>query len=263
MTHPCSKVRLPTLPSTADTIKFFTPEQTIAFLTYIEEPYTVKVQGHERTDDTGKKYTVGDYDLHKQIPEQLIILFNLAVYGGFRKGELLALKYSDFENCSVGISKSVTVQDGKQICKIPKARSSAHNVSLPKGLIDRIAQLYETRKPDKAIRGSEWKGAEWLFITSTGDIMNYSTPYQALQDAIHRYNHGKPESEQLPLIPFHGLRHTSATLSISSNQDIATVSRRLGHAHTSVTLDIYTHALPKSDRNASEALEGLLENTPK
>lgn len=87
-----------------------------------------------------------------------------------------------------------------------------------------------------------------------------STPYQALQDAIHRYNQGKAESEQLPLIPFHGLRHTSATLLISSNQDIATVSRRLGHAHTSVTLDIYTHALPKSDRNASEALEGILEN---
>ena len=113
--NPCSKVRLPSLPSTADTIKFFTPEQTIAFLKYIEEPYTVKVQGHERTDDTGKKYTVGDYDLHKQVPEQLIILFNLAVYGGFRKGELLALEFSDFDfvNCSVSISKSVTVQDGK------------------------------------------------------------------------------------------------------------------------------------------------------
>lgn len=260
--NPCSKVRLPTLPSTADTIKFFTPEQTIAFLKYIEEPYTVKVQGHERTDDTGKKYTVGDYDLHKQIPEQLIILFNLAVYGGFRKGELLALKFSDFDfvNCSVSISKSVTVHDGKQICKSPKTRSSVRNVSLPKVLIDRIAQLYKTRKTDKAIWGSEWKGDEWLFITNTGDMMNYSTPYQALQDAIHRYNQGKAESEQLPLIPFHGLRHTSATLLISSNQDIATVSRRLGHAHTSVTLDIYTHALPKSDRNASEALEGILEN---
>ena len=225
--------------------------------------YTVKVQGHERTDDTGKTYTVGDYDLHKQISEQLIILFNLAIYGGFRKGELLALKFSDFDfmNCSVNISKSVTVHDGKQICKSPKTKSSVRNVSLPNVLIDRITQLYQTRKTDKAIWGSEWKGDEWLFITSTGDMMNYSTPYQALQDAIYRYNQGKEESEQLPRIPFHGLSHTSATLLISTNQDIATVSHRLGHAHTSVTLDTYTHALRKSDRNASEALEDLLETS--
>ena len=61
------------------------------------------------------------------------------------------------------------------------------------------------------------------------------------------------------MIPFHGLRHTSATLLISANQDIATVSKRLGHAHTSVTLDIYTHALEKNDHSAADALESLLK----
>ncbi|MBO4914780.1 MAG: tyrosine-type recombinase/integrase [Oscillospiraceae bacterium] len=89
-------------------------------------------------------------------------------------------------------------------------------------------------------------------------MMNYSTPYEALQDAIARYNEGKPEGERLPVIPFHGLRHTSATLLISAHQDIATVSKRLGHAHASVTLDIYTHALEKNDRGAVDALENLL-----
>ncbi len=38
-------------------------------------------------------------------------------------------------------------------------------------------------------------------------MMNYSTPYQALQDTIVRYNNGKPTDQQLPRIPFHGLRH--------------------------------------------------------
>ena len=90
-------------------------------------------------------------------------------------------------------------------------------------------------------------------------MMNYSTPYEALQDAINRYNEGKPKGERLPMIPFHGLRHTSATLLISANQDIAMVSKRLGHAHTSVTLDIYTHALEKNDRSAADALENLLK----
>lgn len=61
------------------------------------------------------------------------------------------------------------------------------------------------------------------------------------------------------MIPFHGLRDTSATLLISANQDIATVAKRLGHAHASVTLDIYTHALEKNDRGASDALENMLK----
>lgn len=51
--NPCDKVRLQ-VEDYAERIKFFTPEQTVLFLEYIEKPYTVKVGGHERTDDTGK-----------------------------------------------------------------------------------------------------------------------------------------------------------------------------------------------------------------
>ena len=53
-------------------------------------------------------------------------------------------------------------------------------------------------------------------------MMNYSTPYQALKDAISRYNDGQDIPDQLPDIPFHGLRHASATLLISTKQDVAT-----------------------------------------
>lgn len=258
--NPCSKVRLPPLPNTAEQIKFFTPEQTITFLEYIEKPYLVKVEGHQRVDDTGKPYSVNDYEIQKEIPEQIRILFNLAVYGGFRKGELLALKFSDidFDACSIRITKSATTQDGKQVCKSPKTKNSMRSVSVPAPLIDRIRRLREDRREYQTYFGSEWHGDDWLFITHNGSMMNYSTPYQALQDAITRYNAGKEEKDQLPKIPFHGLRHTSATLLISMKQDIATVSKRLGHAHTSVTLDIYTHALEENDRTASDALESLL-----
>lgn len=89
-------------------------------------------------------------------------------------------------------------------------------------------------------------------------MMSYSTPYEAFQDAIRRYNDGRAPEQQLPLIPFHGLRHTSATLLIASRQDVKTVSSRLGHAQTSTTMNIYAHALQESDRKAADALENLL-----
>ena len=38
-------------------------------------------------------------------------------------------------------------------------------------------------------------------------MMSYSTPYATFQDAIDRYNAGKEPADQLPHIPFHGLRH--------------------------------------------------------
>lgn len=83
--NPCDKVRVQA-ESTADKLKFFTPEQAAAFLQYIEQPYTVRVGGHTRIDDTGTPYTVGDYEITKNMQEQIKLLFNLAIYTGLRKG---------------------------------------------------------------------------------------------------------------------------------------------------------------------------------
>ena len=106
----------------ADKVEFFTPEQASLFLDYIEKPYKVKTKGHSRTDDTGIGYSVGDYERTKEIPEQIRVLFNLAIYGGLRKGELLALEWSDidFDNDTVTVSKTVSVVAGEQITKEPK-----------------------------------------------------------------------------------------------------------------------------------------------
>lgn len=82
--------------------------------------------------------------------------------------------------------------------------------------------------------------------------------YSAFEDTIARYNATHKEADQLPYIPFHGLRHTSATLLIASKQDVRTVSSRLGHAQASTTMNIYAHALKETDKKAAEALEDML-----
>jgi len=261
--NPCDKVRLQAMDMT-ETVKFFTPEQTAVFLSYIEKPYTVHISGHKRVDDTGQPYTVGDYTVTKTIPEQIRILFNLAIYTGLRKGELLALQWEDI-NCHddlVQVRKSVTMVGGRPVCKAPKTKTSTRTVSIPHFLSERLEQLHESQDDFKAKVGDYWQGDNWVFTQDNGRMMNYSTPYQALQDTINRYNKGRPVDEQLPLIPFHGLRHTSATLLIASQQDVKTVSTRLGHAQTSTTMNIYAHALKESDRKAADALENMLAEPP-
>lgn len=244
----------------ADKIEFFTPEQAATFLDFIEQPYKVKTKGHKRTDDTGKNYTVGNYERTMEVPEQLRILFNLAIYAGLRKGELLALEWSDidFDNDTVTVSKAVSVVAGQQITKEPKTKTSRRTVSIPHSLTLRIKALKVERTKYRLSVGTYWQGAEWLFIQDNGKQMSYSTPYSAFQDTIARYNADKRADNQLPAIPFHGLRHTSATLLIASKQDVRTVSSRLGHAQASTTMNIYAHALKETDRKAVNALENML-----
>ncbi len=62
----------------------------------------------------------------------------------------------------------------------------------------------------------------------------------------------------MPCLGFHSLRHTSATLLISNNTDIKTVSNRLGHAQTSTTMNIYVHGLQNIDRKASNMFDILI-----
>ena len=257
--NPLDKVR-PTAEDTAEKLKFFTPEQAATFLDYIEKPYTVKTKGHKRIDDTGREYTVGNYESKKEIPEQIRVLFILAIYGGLRKGELLALEWSDidFDNDTVTVLKAVSVVAGEQITKAPKTKNSRRVVSIPHFLAQRLKALKSARIKYRWELGDYWQGAEWVFIQDNGKQMSYSTPYSAFQDTIDRYNAGKPVADHLPAIPFHGLRHTSATLLIAGKQDVRTVSSRLGHAQASTTMNIYAHALQETDRKAATALENML-----
>lgn len=242
----------------AEKIKFFTPGQTATFLAYLDQPQTVKVKGHKRKDDTGKDYTVGDYEITKEVPEQYRVLYNLAVYTGLRKGELLALEWSDidFENNTVKVSKACSVVAGEQVTKCPKTKTSNRTVSIPSFLTRRLRALKISRMAYRLSLGDYWQGADWLFIQDNGKQMNYSTPYQTMVKILKRYNDS--HEDQLPMIPFHGLRHTSATLLIAAKQDVRSVSSRLGHAQTSTTMNIYAHALQEADQRAANALETML-----
>jgi len=58
-------------------------------------------------------------------------------------------------------------------------------------------------------------------------------------------------------VRLHDLRHTQASLLIEAGEDIVTVSRRLGHARVSTTLDIYSHLMPGKDRAAAGVIGGV------
>lgn len=257
--NPCEKVRVKA-EDAANKVKFFTPEQTNVFLDYISKPFTVKISGHGRTDDTGKPYKVKDYTTTKEIPLQLQVMFTLAIYTGLRNGELLALTWDDidFENGTIAVTKAATVVDGVQMTKEPKTKKSYRLVSIPESMTATLKKLRNEQTRYRLQVGSFWQGENWVFTQANGKMMSYSTPSASLRDIIRRYNADKEDADKLPVISIHALRHTSATLLIAAHTDAKTVSARLGHAETSTTLNIYAHSLMEADKVAADKLEEII-----
>jgi integrase len=63
----------------------------------------------------------------------------------------------------------------------------------------------------------------------------------------------------LPQITIQSLRHTNITLLLAAGLLLKTVSYRAGHAQTSTTANIYSHAIRTADEKAAEVLEGVIK----
>ena len=264
--NPCSRIELPRREIDTE-LHYFTEEQAKTFLNVaLTMDYSETIKGHDRIDDTGKPYTVGTYNVNRNIPFQFRPLYALAIYGGFRRGEIAALtgRDIDFKSRTVTISKAAAVRKGGAIIKEPKTAKGNRTVTLPRACFDLLRQW---RKQELEIRlklGTAWKGAEsfedtFIFIQSDGKMIDLNTIGQRFKSVLKRYNaRQKREEDKLPDIRLHDLRHTSATLLIGAGCDIETVSHRLGHSKASVTLDIYAHPLPENDKKASDILEKAL-----
>ncbi|MBQ0000821.1 MAG: site-specific integrase [Clostridiales bacterium] len=265
--NPCLKCKPPKDNKNVESdVKYFTLEEAERFLEALGKSYTATYKAHDRIDDTGKKYHVEAYTEERTIPLQLQVFFNLALFGGLRRGENIALTWSDidFTNNTVTINKSTANLDGKQITKAPKNKSSNRIITLPTTVMHLLKRHKLDQRNYRLSIGDQWERDEngdpcdYLFTQWNGSQMNLSTPYHAFRDILDKYNNAIEDPEdRLPVIPLHGLRHTSATLLISQNIDVRTVSGRLGHAQTSTTMNIYAHSLKKLDEKASNTLEDL------
>ena len=259
--NPMDRVQL-RKPSTPDDekLKFFTPEQAETFLDVLDKPMVYQYGGRKRKDSTGKIYSIKEYQSEHSISAQFKLLFYFLMFTGCRRGELIALKWQDidFQESSVNINKSCCRVDGEVITKVTKNKS-VRSLALPAVVTDLLKQWKTDQLKLRMSLGSAWKGDDYIFIRWNGEQMGLDTPYHKFREIIDNYNSTRPEgAPELPAIPLHGLRHTSATLLIGRGIDPKTVSERLGHFSTSTTLNIYAHALKELDRKAADTLENVL-----
>ena len=177
----------------------------------------------------------------------------LTVFTGVRLGELMGLEWQDvdFKNGIISINRSSQyLSDMGVFTKTPKTESSIREIAIPEFIISLLEEYKLWYEEQKSIYGELWTNSGRLFVQADGKPMHPSS----ISKWFVRY----VSTIGLPVINFHGLRHTNASLLVAQNVDIAVISARLGHAQISTTLDFYVHPLLSHNRKAGYALENLL-----
>ena len=177
----------------------------------------------------------------------------LTVFTGVRLGELMGLEWQDvdFKNGIISINRSSQyLADMGVFTKVPKTESSIREIAIPEFIISLLEEYKLWYEEQKSIYGELWTNSDRLFVQSDGKPMHPSTISKWFVRYVGQIG--------LPVINFHGLRHTNASLLVAQNIDIAIISARLGHAQISTTLNFYVHPLLSHNRKAGYALENLL-----
>ena len=177
----------------------------------------------------------------------------LTVFTGVRLGELMGLEWQDvdFKNGIISINRSSQyLADMGVFTKVPKTESSIREIAIPEFIISLLEEYKLWYEEQKSIYGELWTNSDRLFVQADGKPIHPSTISKWFVKYVGQIG--------LPVINFHGLRHTNASLLVAQNIDIAVISARLGHAQISTTLDFYVHPLLSHNRKAGYALENLL-----
>jgi integrase len=185
--------------------------------------------------------------------ERFEALYVLAVTTGLRQGELLGLKWEDvdLENGLIRVRRTLTRNRGHLLLGEPKTKRSRRTVRLTEAAVEALKGHLARQMEQIERLGDLYEDQGLVFATQRGTLVNPTN--------LRRRSFAPLlEKAKLPTIRFHDLRHTCATLLLSSNVNPKIVSEMLGHSSIAITLDTYSHVLPNMQDSAARALEDAL-----
>ena len=194
--------------------------------------------------------------LDEHAPLKYRAFFNIAIYGGFRRGEILGLTWDDidFNNNTVQIKRQQKHEKGKGYYYTePKSRKSKRCVKMTDRVMMILKQLQNEQLSARLRYGDYWDNPLNLIFTSDkGSQMSNGTPYKFLTKFLKEYN--------IKRVNVHSMRHTNATLLINNGTNIKAVQGLLGHSTAVTTMNIYAHEIQAAEAAASAALGEIIEN---
>lgn len=173
------------------------------------------------------------------------MLLTLALTTGMRRGELLALRWSDvdLEKGTIQVRRTVDfIGKYGYVENEPKTTAGRRMIVLASFAVDMLKQHRIQQLELRMKAGSNWQEMNLVFTGLQGNYLNPRYVPKMLDKILVEAG--------LPHIRFHDLRHSAATLLLSMGVHIKVVQEILGHSNISMTADTYSHVLPSMQEEA-------------
>lgn len=175
-----------------------------------------------------------------------------AIGTGLRRGELLALRWSDVD-LSAGtltVNRAIEHENGKTRFKEPKTKRSRRTINLPPFVTERLRRHRVEQAERFLSDGLGRPIGETLLFERAGEPWVPNTFGTAFWRVL--------DDAKLPHIRVHDLRHSFASMALEAGVDLKTVSTALGHTTISTTADLYAHVTSSLLKDAAERIDGAL-----
>lgn len=161
----------------------------------------------------------------------------MMLYTGLRRGELLALRWSDIDT-AIHVRRAAHFEGNKPV-EMPTTKTMAGQREIP--ILPQLAQALENVP----------RGVGLVFRAAGGGMLTES----AWKSGWAAYNNMLKREGAEREIRSHDLRHTYATILYDAGIDVKSSQYLLGHANVSVTMQIYTHL---SNERKAKSVDALL-----
>lgn len=176
---------------------------------------------------------------------RLEVLLIVALTTGIRRGELLALRWSevDLEGQRIQVRRTVDyITRYGYVETEPKTAAGKRLIALPYFVADMLKQHRLQQLEAKLKVGRAWEDRDLVFTDLHGGYFNPRYLGKLFDKIL--------AEADLPHMRFHDLRHSAATLLLSMGVHVKVVQEILGHSTITMTADTYSHVLPSMQEDA-------------
>jgi integrase len=175
-------------------------------------------------------------------------LVRLALDSGARIGELLALRWADLSGQTVTIRRTVAADEGGVLRFDSPKNDRSRRIDVAASTVAALLQMRERQQAEP--------------VADIGDLM-FCRPTSAgfrpwRPDVTTHAFQRQSKAADVPVVPFHHLRHACASWLIAAGMDVVSVSQRLGHWSPDFTLRVYSHAMPGSQATLARVIGDAL-----
>ncbi|MCB5238898.1 site-specific integrase [Niallia circulans] len=186
------------------------------------------------------------------------LIFTTLAYTGLRIGELLALKWTDFDEklATIRVTKTMynpTNHIEKYQILTPKTSGSVRTIRIDEMVVSMLRKHRIKQNEIKLKQRPIYKDQNFIFARNDGHPQIRKVIVTRLERLLKKANIHKK-------ITPHSFRHTHTSLLIEAGVGIKEIQQRLGHTDINTTMNIYAHMTANMEEKASQQFSNLMKD---